>query len=166
MPSPISATRNWTITDTSVTLATGQTSRKVVGIATSAINSGTTAMNERKTKTSTRSAPNAASRVPSSTPGARSFAVTGGGAKCIEPRHLHRGSADGDGGQRGLRPARLGLPWVDPTFRRDVDQREGCAAVVGDERPVAGRVIGGSPRLRQRRLDPRERRIELLADAG
>ena len=68
MPSPISATRNWTITDTSVTLAIGQTSRNVVGIATTAINSGTSAMNERKTKIRTRSAPSPATKVPSRTP--------------------------------------------------------------------------------------------------
>jgi hypothetical protein len=68
MPSPISATRNWTITETSVTLASGQISRKVVGMATSAINSGTVAMNDRKTKTRTTSAASAASRVPSRTP--------------------------------------------------------------------------------------------------
>ncbi len=49
-------------------LATGQISRKVVGIATSAISSGTIAMNERKTKIRTRRAPSAASSVPSRTP--------------------------------------------------------------------------------------------------
>ncbi len=48
------------MTETPVTLASGQTSRKVVGIATSAMSSGTIAMNDAKTKTSTSSAPPAA----------------------------------------------------------------------------------------------------------
>ena len=76
------------------------------------------------------------------------------------------GAADGDAGERGLRLPGLGLAGVDAALGRDVDEREGGAAVVGDERPVAGRGVGRGPRLRQRRLDLRERRVELLADAG
>ena len=38
------------MTETSVTLASGQTSRNVVGIATSAISSGTIAIQDAKTK--------------------------------------------------------------------------------------------------------------------
>ena len=49
--------RNLTITETSVALASGQTARNVVGIATSAISIGTNAIHEAKTKTRTSSAP-------------------------------------------------------------------------------------------------------------
>ena len=45
-----------------MTLASGQTSRKVVGIATAAISIGTIAMNEPKTNASTISAPAPATR--------------------------------------------------------------------------------------------------------
>ena len=45
------------MTETSVTVASGQTSRNVVGIATSAITSGTSAMNDAKTNARTSSAP-------------------------------------------------------------------------------------------------------------
>ena len=45
------------MTDTSVTVASGQISRKVVGMATIAISSGTIAMQEAKTKARTSSAP-------------------------------------------------------------------------------------------------------------
>ena len=57
-----------------MTLASGQTSRKVVGIATIAISSGTSAMNERKTKMRTISAPRAAT---ASRPAAPAAAAVG-----------------------------------------------------------------------------------------
>jgi hypothetical protein len=45
------------MTDTSVTLASGQTARNVVGMATSAMSIGTTAIQEAKTSARTSSAP-------------------------------------------------------------------------------------------------------------
>ena len=50
------------MTETSVALASGQTSRKVVGMATSAMSSGTIAIHEAKTKARTSSAPPPAMR--------------------------------------------------------------------------------------------------------
>ena len=85
---------------------------------------------------------------------------------CVESRHLDRGSADGDAGERSLREPRLGLPLIRPTLGPDVDERERGVAVAGDERPVAGRGIGGRHSLGQGGLDLRESRIELPADAG
>ena len=53
--------------ETSVTAASGHTSRKVVGIATAAISSGTIAISELKTKMSTIRAPAPATSTSSST---------------------------------------------------------------------------------------------------
>ena len=103
------------MTETSVTLASGQISRKVVGIATSAISSGTIAMNDAKTKARTSSAPSAADqRLQRATPVPPPLvAVAGSGAQRVEPGHLDRGAADGDACERGLRRAGLRLAWVD-----------------------------------------------------
>ena len=55
------------MTETSVTVASGQTRRKVVGIATIAISSGTMAMNDAKTNARTTRAPTPARRASTST---------------------------------------------------------------------------------------------------
>ncbi len=55
------------MTETSVTVASGQTRRKVVGIATSAISSGTIAMKDAKTNARTRSAPTPATSASTTT---------------------------------------------------------------------------------------------------
>ena len=70
--------------------------------------------------------------------GAAALVFAAGGAQRVEPRHLDRGSADGDAGQRSLGLSCLGLPLVDSTLGRDVDEREGGAAVVRHECPVTG----------------------------
>ena len=79
------------MTETPVTLASGQTSRKVVGIATSAMSSGTIAMNDAKTKASTSSAPPRGDRrLDREARAARLAAVGGRGAQRVEARHLDR----------------------------------------------------------------------------
>jgi len=69
MPRPISAIRNSTIVLTLVTAVRPQTSRKVVGIDTSATSRGTTARNEPNTRIRMSSAPSPVIRVSASTPG-------------------------------------------------------------------------------------------------
>ncbi len=92
--------------------------------------------------------------------------LAGRSTKRIEPRHLNRGAADLDTIQRPLCGKGLFLAGVDSTLGRDVDQRKRGATIIGDERPIAGRGIGSSHRLRQRRLHSRESSGELRADAG
>ena len=67
-PSPISATRNWTMKLTSTSPVRPSTARKVVRMATAAISSGTRARNEPNTKASTSRAPMAPTSVSTSTP--------------------------------------------------------------------------------------------------
>ena len=68
-PSPIRATRNCTTTDTWLTSASGQSTRKVVGIAMTAMSRGTSAIREPKTRNSTTSAPTPPRSVSTSTLG-------------------------------------------------------------------------------------------------
>ena len=134
MARPTSATRNFTITETSVTLASGQISRKVVGMATSAISSGTIAMNEAKTKARTSSAPQPGDqRLDGDARAAARAAVRRGGAQRVEAGDLDRRAGDGDAVERGLGRAGLGLAGVDAALGRDGDERERRAAVRGDE---------------------------------
>ncbi len=146
--------------ETSVTVASGQISRKVVGMATIAISSGTIAIHEAKTKASTSRAPapaTAASMARLAPP--RVVAVGSGGAQRIEPGDRDGRSADRHAGERGLGSTGLGLARVDPAARRDGDQREGGAAVLGDEGAVVRGCVGGDARVGQRGLDLGERRL-------
>ena len=164
---PMSAARNLTMTDTSVATASGQMSRKVVGIATIAMSSGTIAIHEANTKARTRSAP---------APGdqgldddARATVLRPVGrcrAQRVEPGDVHRGPLHGDAGQGLLRRARLGLPGVHAAERRDGDERERRAPVRGHEGPVVRRRVGGDAGVGQRGLDLRHRRLQLPGDAG
>ena len=105
------------MTETSVTVASGQTSRKVVGIATSAISSGTSAMNDAKTKARTSRAPTPASSGLDGTLGAAALGAVGRrGAQRVQAGDLDGRAADGDAGERRLRRARLGLTGLDPPF--------------------------------------------------
>ena len=166
MARPISATRNLTMTETSVTVASGQISRKVVGMATTAISSGTIAIHEAKTKASTSRAPPARDRGLDGQACATALVSVGsGGAQRIEPGDLHRRSADRHAGERGLGSTGLGLSRVDPAERRNGDQREGGAAVLGDEGPVVRRCVGGDSRVGQRCLHLGEGGLELAGDA-
>ena len=149
-----------------MTVAIGQISRKVVGIATSCHQQRHDRHERAEDEGEDEERAQRRQQRPEQDAGAVALVLAGGGAQCVEPRHLDRGSADGDAGERGLRQPGLRLPLVDAALGRDVDEGERRAAVVGDERPVAGRGIGGGPRLRQRGLDLRESRVELLADAG
>jgi hypothetical protein len=65
----MSAIRNWTIGETSVSCVSPSSSRNVVMIETTAMKIGTTARNEAKTKVSTASAPRPPSTASSRTPG-------------------------------------------------------------------------------------------------
>ena len=129
-PGRSSATRNLTMTETSVTVASGQMSRKVVGMATIAMSSGTIAMNDAKTKPRTSRAPTPATRrLDGQARAAALVAVGSGGAQRVEAGDLDGRSADRDAGERRLGRAGLGLAGVDPALRRDGDQRERGAAV-------------------------------------
>ena len=68
-PRPISATRNCTISETSVTRASPPMNRKLTGIAIAAMTSGTSARNDANTNASTIRAPRAPNTVSASTPG-------------------------------------------------------------------------------------------------
>ena len=124
-------------------VASGQISRKVVGIATIAISSGTIAINDAKTNTRTSSAPAPASAAstarlapPASSPSAAAA------RSALRPVIRDGRAADVDAGERGLRLTGLGQAGVDAAGRRDRDQREGGAAVLGDEGAVARGGVG------------------------
>ena len=92
------------MTDTSVAVASGQISRKVVGMATIAISSGTIAIQEAKTKASTsRAPPPATSGLDRQARAAGLVAVSGGGAQRIQA-----GDLDGRPADRRRRRARPG----------------------------------------------------------
>ena len=79
-------------------------------------------------------------------------AVGSGGAQRIEPGDRDGRSAHRRAGDRGLGSTGLGLARVDPAARRDEDQREGGAAVLGDEGAVVRGCVGGDARVGQRGL--------------
>ena len=112
MARPTSAARNLTMTDTSVALASGQISRKVVGMATIAISSGTIAIHEAKTKARTSRAPTPATRPSTARLAPPAFSPSAAASRRrIEAGGVDRGARDGDAGQRlaaqrAPRPAR------------------------------------------------------------
>jgi hypothetical protein len=68
-PSPISATRNWTIGETSVNWVRPRSSRKVVRMEQMAIAKGTKAISEAKTNARTSRAPTLPMTTSTNTPG-------------------------------------------------------------------------------------------------
>jgi hypothetical protein len=80
-------------------------------------------------------------------------AISGGRAQSIESGHVDRRAGDGDPVERGLGLAGLGLAGIDPTLGREVHEREGRPAVLGDERPVMRGGVRGDPGIRKRSLD-------------
>ena len=68
-PRPINEIRNWTTKLTSLKVVSPSTSKNVVRMETAAISNGRNAKNDAKTKSSTRRAPAAPSRVSASTLG-------------------------------------------------------------------------------------------------
>ena len=122
------------MTETSVALASGQTSRNVVGIATSAISSGTTAINDAKTNDEHEQRAAAGDRgLDGQARPARLAAVGRAGAQRVQAGDLDGRAADGDA--RRARPApRAPRPGrARSALGRDVDERERRAAVGGDE---------------------------------
>ena len=92
------------MTETSVAVASGQISRKVVGMATIAISSGTIAIHEAKTKRQDEQRAAARDqRLDGQARAAALVAVGRGGAQRVEAGDVHGRSADGDAGERGLR---------------------------------------------------------------
>ena len=148
-----------------MTLASGQTSRNVVGIATQRHQQRHEGHERTEDEGEYEQRAQRRQQRPEQDARAAALVVTGRSAQSVKPRHFDRCSADGDAGERGLRGASLFLARVDAALRRDVDEREGGAAIVGDERAITRRGKGGGHRLRQHDRDLRERRIELVADA-
>ena len=90
-------------------------SRKVVGIATAAISSGTNAMNEPKTKASTISAPAPATRTSSRTLTlVRRRRRPRSARRASRPVTSTGGAADRDAVERRLRPRGLRLAGFEP----------------------------------------------------
>ena len=96
------------------------------------------------------------SSVSTSTPMPSPLVLAGGGAQGVEAGDLDGRAADRDALERGLRLARLGLAGVDAALGRDVDEREGRAAVLGDE--ARGRGSRRTTRSGARAAPPRPSR--------
>ena len=145
MASPISAARNLTITETSVALASGQTARKVVGMATMAISSGTSAIHEAKTKASTSSAPPPAISASTARLAPPLLALRRRPRRAARrARSRRRPTADGDAGDRRLGPLGLGLPGIHPAARRGRPGARRGPARPGRARRRDGRRIAGA----------------------
>ena len=87
--------------ETSVTDVSAQTSRKLVRIEITATSSGTNAISDAKTNTSTSSAPTPAEERLGQEP--RAALLAGRGRQRVQPGQVHRGAGDVRTAKRRLR---------------------------------------------------------------